>query len=372
LPTSSYTAVELGGPHGLALRNDGTLAAWGSNWQGECNVPPLPTGLAWQQFSAGGSSGGSGHSVALRSNGTAVAWGDDRSGATTLPPLPAGTTWVHADAGVRHTLLVRSDGALFAIGDNGDGQCNVPPLPPRTRYVRAAAGYQQSAALRSDGRIVAWGNPANGLTNVPAPPPGVHFVDVDCALAGDTIAGRTSDGGVITWGVSAPWQPVVVPPPEPGIAYVELDVGLGTATVRAATRSSFTRFANGCAGSLPAATLVPSDTPRIGTSLQVTVRELPVDAAFLVVGFGTTTSNFGPLPLALAPFGMPGCTARVGDDAVHFLGGSDGEARWTLGIPHDAGLVGVTFHLQAVVLDPIANPAGAVLSDAMRALVGGR
>ena len=85
-----------------------------------------------------------------------------------------------------------------------------------------------------------------------------------------------------------------------------------------------------------------------------------------------TSSQFGALPLALAPFGMPGCTAYVADEAVHFLFGSDHEAVWTLAIPNDLLLLGVVFHLQAIVLDPLAgNALGAVMSDAMRAQVGG-
>ncbi|MBK7644150.1 MAG: hypothetical protein IPJ19_14070 [Planctomycetes bacterium] len=34
-------------PHGLALRNDGQVVAWGNNAFGQCDVPTLPTGLSY-------------------------------------------------------------------------------------------------------------------------------------------------------------------------------------------------------------------------------------------------------------------------------------------------------------------------------------
>ena len=39
-------------------------------------------------------------------------------------------------------------------------------------------------------------------------------------------------------------------------------------------------------------------------------------------------------------------------------------------IPDDPGLVGITFHQQAFVLDPSGNALGAVMSDATTAVVG--
>lgn len=50
--------------------------------------------------------------------------------------------------------------------------------------------------------------------------------------------------------------------------------------------------------------------------------------------------------------------------------GSGAELTWTVQIPDDTALVGASFYNQAVVLDPSANPAGFVLSDAGRATIG--
>ncbi|HEX5095889.1 MAG TPA: hypothetical protein VFX21_07750 [Acidimicrobiia bacterium] len=46
------------------------------------------------------------------------------------------------------------------------------------------------------------------------------------------------------------------------------------------------------------------------------------------------------------------------------------QAVWELPIPEVAVLVGVHFYNQALVLDPGANPFGAVVSDAAEGVVG--
>src|SRR5262245_5818022 len=61
----SYTAIAAGGVHTLALRTDGSIAAWGWNGDGQCDVPPLPAGLAYVEVAASGH-----HSLARRSDGS--------------------------------------------------------------------------------------------------------------------------------------------------------------------------------------------------------------------------------------------------------------------------------------------------------------
>src|SRR5262249_44355194 len=158
-------------------------------------------------------------------------------------------------------------------------------------YVSVRAGMLNTAALRSDGTIAAWlGTTFSPLTPVPPVESGLGFADI--AMGGGS------------------GYPVVI--------------------ARVAALGSFTRIGLGCAGSRPAAPIVPSDIPRLGGALRLCVRELPVDAAFLVLGFSTTTSSFGPLPFALGAVGMPGCTAYVGDEVVLFASGSNHEAVSTL------------------------------------------
>ena len=78
-----------------------------------------------------------------------------------------------------------------------------------------------------------------------------------------------------------------------------------------------------------------------------------------------------PLPQRLDPLGMPGCSAHVSPDAVLFVAGSGGEAKFTITVPYQPSLLGLRFYNQAFVLDPAANALGAVVSDAAAALIGG-
>jgi alpha-tubulin suppressor-like RCC1 family protein len=60
--------VAAGGSFSVALKNDGTVVAWGSNQLGQLNIPSELTNVV--QISTYGY-----HILALRSDGTVVAWG---------------------------------------------------------------------------------------------------------------------------------------------------------------------------------------------------------------------------------------------------------------------------------------------------------
>ena len=122
---------------------------------------------------------------------------------------------------------------------------------------------------------------------------------------------------------------------------------------------------------MPAAGLAPTELPRLGGTLRVDVERVPDRLAVMLIGFSNTNSAFGPLPVSLAPAGMPGCFARhsseisqpvvcLGNRGVHWLP-----------IPWNTRFLGVEFFEQALVLDTRAgNAAGAVMSEAARVVVG--
>ena len=95
--------------------------------------------------------------------------------------------------------------------------------------------------------------------------------------------------------------------------------------------------------------------------------QLPHDLGLLAFA---TTEVPGGVPLD--PIGMAGCRAFVAP--ANFLGfsGSNGSAEVAVAIPTTITLLGMTFANQAIVFDSSAgNTAGAVVSDAARAIVGG-
>src|SRR5829696_2008022 len=190
---SDVTAVSAGGDHGLVLKSDGTVIAWGGDGspsQGNPDGGPafMPPGLNdVVAVSAGGS-----HSVALRADGTVVAWGDDTSGQVDVPAGLANVTAI--SAGYRHNLAVKNDGTVTGWGDDGDGGTDVPP--GLGDFVAVAAGSGQSMALRPDGTVAAWGANTYGQGTVP---PGVDHVTAISAGFGFDLALK-SDGTVVAWG----------------------------------------------------------------------------------------------------------------------------------------------------------------------------
>jgi alpha-tubulin suppressor-like RCC1 family protein len=127
--------------HTLALKNDGTVLAWGYNEVGQLGIGSLTEnyirwpvevpGLSGIVSVAAGASGE--HSLALKSDGTVWAWGynkdgqlGDGSNTDRSSPVqvkgPGGTGFltevVSISAGHRHSLAIKSDGTVWAWGDN--------------------------------------------------------------------------------------------------------------------------------------------------------------------------------------------------------------------------------------------------------------
>jgi hypothetical protein len=110
--------------------------------------------------------------------------------------------------------------------------------------------------------------------------------------------------------------------------------------------------------------------PGLGSTLNVSINNLPLSAAIMLTGFSRTASAFGPLPLNTAAFGAPGCSLRSSTEISLFVLGTGNTANWSLPIPLATGLVGLQLYNQAAVIDPGFNAAGVVLSDAAGMFIG--
>lgn len=138
---AGYIGIAGGSFNTLALRSDGTLRAWGSDWYGESSVPPLPPGLTYVEVGSGRA-----FSVARRSDGSVVAWGTNGSGQCNVPALPAGLPyeqlWVGLDcveATVRWSFGARTPPAFWTspCSPQAFPMCR-SPLPGTTQWPCAA------------------------------------------------------------------------------------------------------------------------------------------------------------------------------------------------------------------------------------------
>ncbi|MBA4150817.1 MAG: tail fiber domain-containing protein [Verrucomicrobia bacterium] len=190
---NTVEAIAAGLYHSLALRSDGTVAAWGLNVYDILNVP---AGLNNVVSIAGGGF----HSLALKNDGTVTGWGLGMNAGN--PPgygqamAPEGLSNVVAiAAGMFHSLALRSNGTVVAWGQNDQGQTNVPA--GLSNVVAIAGGGEHSMALKSDGTLAVWGGNGYGLITNNA----VNLSNVVAIAAGyyHSMA-LQSDGTVTAWG----------------------------------------------------------------------------------------------------------------------------------------------------------------------------
>jgi alpha-tubulin suppressor-like RCC1 family protein len=209
----SYKSVASGENHGLAIRADGTLWAWGLNENGQLgqgdtvdlsSLTQVGAANNWIHIAAGGDS-----SYALDSNGNLFACGKNNFGqlgdgtqvdASTFALVNADTDWASVSVGLDHVLALKIDGSLFVWGSNGFGQLGTPAqdvsailtsptLLDSGPWVKVSAGGFHSLASESNGSLQAWGKNDSGqlgLTSTVLVPTQVG-VDTDWK---DIAAGR--------------------------------------------------------------------------------------------------------------------------------------------------------------------------------------
>lgn len=235
LPSSPGTpaSLSLGGEHSLAVMSDGKVYAWGRNDQAQIGLPrATPAFSAIPQAVNGIDSvtsvaAGYNFSLALKNNGTVWAWGSNDFGqsgtgvdTTNVPHQVTGlTNVVGIAAGVQHSLAVRSDGTVWAWGDNqygqlGDGSTTGRSTPVQvvglTNVTAVAGGPYQSLALKSDGTVWAWGDNRHGEVGdgtisisrpVPSQVPGLtNATGIGCGIFRNGVL--KGDGTVWGWGLN--------------------------------------------------------------------------------------------------------------------------------------------------------------------------
>jgi hypothetical protein len=187
---SGVRAIAGGDQHVVALKSDGTVAAWGDHVGGQTSVPAGLNSVV--AVAAGGDVSG-----AVRSDGTVVMWGDNAFGQVTVP---AGLNNVRQIAiGRNHVVALKTDGTVVAWGLNDLGQTTVPA--GLNNVTAVTAGTALSVALKSDGTAVGWGStfgrPPAGMNNL------VAISSAGVLNGGQFVAGLKADGTVVAWGAPA-------------------------------------------------------------------------------------------------------------------------------------------------------------------------
>jgi len=224
--------VAAGHTHSVALREDGTVWAWGANNNGQLgdgtvvnrHIPVQVQNLENVIAVAARSN----HSIALKEDGTVWVWGGNAFGQLGDGTVVNRHTPVQVQnlmnitaiaAGSNHNAALREDGTIWAWGLNTSGQLGDGTAVNRyspvqvqnlTNVTAVAAGGNHSVALREDGTIWAWGTNNQGqlgdgtITNRHSPVQVQNLENVLVIAAGGShsVALR-EDGTVWAWGANA-------------------------------------------------------------------------------------------------------------------------------------------------------------------------
>ena len=192
---SGVKMVSVGNNHSLAIRNDGTLWAWGENDNGRLGINPMPSNNVYTPMQVGTANNwiyvaaGKEHSIALNANGQLFAFGAGEAGRlgtgndnnvntiTALSNFYGNHNIKIVSVSVQHGVAIDTNGSLWTWGSNAQGALgnysglysSVPiavSAKPGNTWIDAAAGglfYSNdnrgsfSLGIQSDGSLWAWG-----------------------------------------------------------------------------------------------------------------------------------------------------------------------------------------------------------------------
>lgn len=174
---SGIKAVDAGSAYTVALKNDGTVWSWGYNEEGQLGdgtsvsrvTPVQAIGLS----GIIGISGGQYGTIALKNDGTVWFWGTRKiDGSSHLTPyqIPDLGNVTSIKAGNDHYLALKSDGSLWSWGRNTEGELGdgttinrLSPVYIMSGVSKIGTGPWQSYAIKNDGTVWSWGLNGTGV-----------------------------------------------------------------------------------------------------------------------------------------------------------------------------------------------------------------
>jgi alpha-tubulin suppressor-like RCC1 family protein len=231
---SDWQLISAGSAYTIAIKTNGTIWAWGSNYQSQLgdgtridkNYPiQIGTDANWKSVSANGHYG----PLAIKNNGTLWAWGrggygqfGDGTFEDKFIPTQIGNSvdWLSVSAGSSHTIAIKTNGTLWVTGNDRYGQLGIGPNPlglenvfvqvgTNNTWQSVSGGGNHTVAIKKDGTLWAWGWNSYGQlgdkTNIDKNTPVQIGItnDWEAVSAGDayTIAFK-KDGTLWAWGAN--------------------------------------------------------------------------------------------------------------------------------------------------------------------------
>jgi alpha-tubulin suppressor-like RCC1 family protein len=236
---TNWKQVAGGSQHTAAIKTDGTLWTWGSNYAGQLGdnttvnrstpVTTFAGGTNWKQVAGGGY-----FTAAIKTDGTLWTWGLNNFGQlgdntttqrnTPVTTFAGGTNWKQVACGGYFTAAIKTDGTLWTWGNNYYGQLGnntttnrctpVTTFAGGTNWKQVACGGYFTAAIKTDGTLWTWGQNTSGQlgnntttqrnTPVTTFAGGTNWKQVAGGLS-HTSAIKT-DGTLWTWGFNGSGQ----------------------------------------------------------------------------------------------------------------------------------------------------------------------
>lgn len=171
-----WDTIAAGSEYSLGIKTNGTLWGWGADYILFSSVPAqIDTSTNWQSISAGYN-----NSLVIKKDGTLWGWGYDAGtlglGSDSLYRLKItrignDSNWKSASAGVFHCLALQTNNTLWACGDNTKGALGdssnlsksyLTQIGTDSNWQSICAGSQYSHAIKTDGTLWGWGYNRDG------------------------------------------------------------------------------------------------------------------------------------------------------------------------------------------------------------------